>query len=202
MPALTEAYHYGGHMSQNEEKKESVNEAELDMQEEAVAQEAVEKTEEELLEEYRTKLCGSCNVAMEANAVKLRALAEMDNFKKRVQREKEEQARYAAEKVLGDLLPTLDNLDLAIQYGSQAVECQNMMIGVEMTRTMLLDALKKHGLVPVGEAGQEFDPNDHEAVGQEASESVAPGCIVRVMQKGYRLNEHLLRPARVIVASK
>ena len=191
-------------MSQNNEKN-SVNEAELDIQEEAVAEEVketAEKTEEELLEEYRTKLCGSCNVAMEANAVKLRALAEMDNFKKRVQREKEEQARYAAEKVLGDLLPTLDNLDLAIQYGAQAAECQNMMIGVEMTRTMLLDALKKHGLVPVGEAGQEFDPNDHEAVGQEASESVAPGHIVRVMQKGYRLNEHLLRPARVIVASK
>ncbi|MBQ5728188.1 MAG: nucleotide exchange factor GrpE, partial [Mailhella sp.] len=114
-------------MSQNNEKN-SVNEAELDIQEEAVAEEVketAEKTEEELLEEYRTKLCGACNVAMEANAVKLRALAEMDNFKKRVQREKEEQARYAAEKVLGDLLPTLDNLDLAIQYGSQAAECQN-----------------------------------------------------------------------------
>ena len=67
-------------MSQNEEKKESVNEAELDMQEEVQEAEAVEKTEEELLEEYRTKLCGACNVAMEANAVKLRALAEMDNL--------------------------------------------------------------------------------------------------------------------------
>ncbi|MBQ8664623.1 MAG: nucleotide exchange factor GrpE, partial [Mailhella sp.] len=97
----------------------------LDIKDEAVLEEAApaEKTEEELLEEYRTKLCGACNVAMEANAVKLRALAEMDNFKKRVQREKEEQARYAAEKVLGDLLPTLDNLDLAIQYGAQAAEC-------------------------------------------------------------------------------
>ncbi|WP_446424280.1 nucleotide exchange factor GrpE [Mailhella sp.] len=190
------------------EKNASVKDAELDMQEEAVAEEAleaaeaVEKTEEELLEEYRAKLCPSCSVAIEANAVKLRALAEMDNFKKRLQREKEEQARYAAEKVLADLLPTLDNLDLALQYGSQAAECQNMMIGVDMTRTMLLDALKKHGLVPVGEVGQEFDPNDHEAVGQEPSDSVAPGHIVRVMQKGYRLNEHLLRAARVIVASK
>ncbi|MBR3881261.1 MAG: nucleotide exchange factor GrpE [Mailhella sp.] len=189
-------------MSQETEKKETVNEAELDMQEEVVAEERTEKTEEELLEEYRTKLCGSYNVAMEANAVKLRALAEMDNFKKRLQREKEEQARYASEKVLSDLLPTLDNLDLAIQYGGQSAECQNMMIGVEMTRTMLLDALKKHGLVPVGEVGQEFDPNFHEAVGQEPSEDVASGHIVRVMQKGYSLNEHLLRAARVIVASK
>ena len=192
-------------MSQ-EEYKEDVKESELDMQGESAAEvcdaEAVEKTEEEILEDCRARLCASCNVALEAKAVKLSALAEMDNYKKRIQREKEEQSRYAAEKVLADLLPTLDNLDLALQYGSQSPECQNMMIGVEMTRTMLLDALKKHGLVPVGEAGQEFDPNDHEAVGQEPSDSVAPGHIVRVMQKGYRLNEHLLRPARVIVASK
>ena len=75
-----------------------------------------------------------------------------------------------------------------------------MMVGVEMTRTMLLDALKKHGLVPVGTAGEAFDPNNHEAVGQEEAEGVDSGCIVRVMQKGYRLNDHLLRPARVIVA--
>ena len=71
-----------------------------------------------------------------------------------------------------------------------------------MTRTMLLEVLKKHGLVAVGAVGQEFDPNDHEAVGQEPAEGVEPGHIIRVMQKGYRLNDHLLRPARVIVAAR
>ena len=190
-------------MSQEFENKEKLNEEpELEAPEQTPAEDAPvqEKTEEEQLEECRARLCAACNVAAEANAVKLRALAEMDNFKKRVQREKEEQARYAAEKVLADLLPTLDNLDLALQYGGQSEESRNMMVGVEMTRTMLLDALKKHGLVPVGEAGQAFDPKDHEAVGQEEAEGVEPGCIVRVMQKGYRLNDHLLRPARVIVA--
>lgn len=102
--------------------------------------------------------------------------------------------------MLADLLPTLDNLDLALQYGGQSEESRNMMVGVEMTRTMLLDVLKKHGLVPVGQVGQAFDPNDHEAVGQEEAEGMEPGLIVRIMQKGYRLNEHLLRPARVIVS--
>ncbi len=190
-------------MSQEFEHKDAVNEeAELENRDQTPENEVPvpEKSEEEQLEECRARLCAACNVAAEANAVKLRALAEMDNFKKRVQREKEEQARYAAEKVLADLLPTLDNLDLALQYGGQSEESRNMMVGVEMTRSMLLDALKKHGLVPVGEAGQPFDPNDHEAVGQEEVEDVDPGCIVRVMQKGYRLNDHLLRPARVIVA--
>lgn len=189
-------------MSQEFEEKENAPQAELDTQEHAADVVSEEVTEEQKLEECRARLCAACNVAAEAEAVKLRALAEMDNFKKRVQREKEEQARYAGEKVLADLLPTLDNLDLALQYGGQSAECQNMMIGVEMTRTMLLDSLKKHGLVPVGEAGQEFDPNDHEAVGQEASADVEPGHIIRVMQKGYRLNDRLIRPARVIVASK
>lgn len=190
-------------MSQECEHNDAVaEEAELESREQNREEEAParEKTEEDMLEECRAKLCAACNVAAEANAVKLRALAEMDNFKKRVQREKEEQARYAAEKVLADLLPTLDNLDLALQYGGQSEESRNMMVGVEMTRTMLLDALRKHGLVPVGEVGQPFDPNDHEAVGQEEAEGMEAGHIVRVMQKGYRLNEHLLRPARVIVS--
>ena len=188
-------------MSQENEKIEAAPEVDIDMAPES-APEETEKTEEQKLEEYRVKLCAACDTAAEANAVKLRALAEMDNFKKRVQREKEEQARYAAEKILADLLPTLDNLDLALQYGGQSEECRNMMAGVEMTRSMLLHVLKKHGLTPVGEPGQEFDPNDHEAVGQEASDDVDSGHILRVMQKGYRLNEHLLRPARVIVAAR
>jgi len=157
------------------------------------------KSDSDLLEECRAELEA---VKAEASTIRLRALAEMENFKKRLQREKDEQVKYAAEKVLGDLLPTLDNFDLALQYGSQSEECRNMMVGVEMTRAMLLEALKKHGLLPVGEPGQEFDPNDHEAVGQEESDTVAAGAIIRVMQKGYRLGDRLLRPARVIVASR
>lgn len=159
-----------------------------------------EPSPEQLIQEYKAKLDAAAETVKEAEAVKLRCLAEMDNYKKRLQREKEEQAVYAAEKVLVDLLPTLDNLDLALQYGSDAPECKAMLVGVEMTRTMLLDALKKHGLVSVGEAGQKFDPNDHEAVGQEVSETSEAGHILRVMQKGYRLGNRLLRPARVIVA--
>ncbi len=192
-------------MSQENKENIPVTEAELDTTPENApgkTPDEVPKTEEEILEECRAKLCPTCNVAAEAQVVKLRALAEMENFKKRLQREKDEQARYATEMVLADLLPTLDNFDLALQYGVQSEECRSMMMGMEMTRTMLLAVLKEHSLVPVGEVGQEFDPNLHEAVGQEASEHTDPGHIVKVMQKGYRLGERLLRPARVIVASK
>lgn len=155
--------------------------------------------EEQAVSEYKEKLVAALH---EAEEVKLRCLAEMDNYKKRLQREKEEQAAYAAEKILTDILPTLDNFDLALQYGAQAPEaCKDMLVGLEMTRGMLLDVLKKHGLSPVGEVGQPFDPNDHEAVSNETDSGVEQGRITRVLQKGYRLGSRLLRPARVIVAA-
>jgi len=183
-----------------EKEMEKPAENEQALTEENAAEEVTEPTEEQKDEECRNRICPSCAVFAEANAVRLRSLAEMDNFKKRVQKEKEEQAKYASEKVLSDLLPTLDNLDLALQYASP--ECQAMMEGVRMTRVMLAEALKKHGLSEVGKEGEAFDPQSHEAVGMEKADDDKAGQILRVMQKGYVLNGRLLRPARVIVASK
>lgn len=158
--------------------------------------------DEELLESYKQRICPSCDVAGEAEEVRLRALAEMENFKKRLQREKDEQMRYATESVLGDLLPTLDNLDLALQYGSRSEACKDMLTGVDMTRKLLLDAVKRHGLEPVGAVGEEFNPELHEAIGQEENPEQEAGRILHVMQKGYRLKERLLRPAKVIVNAR
>ena len=158
--------------------------------------------DEEFLENCRQRLCPSCEVAAQAEETRLRALAEMENFKKRLQREKDEQARYATESVLADLLPTLDNLDLALQYGSRSEACKDMLTGVEMTHKLLLEAVKRHGLEPVGEPGEEFNPALHEAIGQEESPEHDAGHILRVMQKGYTLKERLLRPAKVIVSAR
>lgn len=158
--------------------------------------------DEEFLESCRQRLCPSCDVAAGAEEVRLRALAEMENFKKRLQREKDEQARYATESVLGDLLPTLDNLDLALQYGSRSEACKDMLTGVEMTHKLLLEAVRRHGLEPVGEPGEEFNPALHEAIGQEESPEHEAGRVLRVMQKGYTLKERLLRPAKVIVSAR
>ena len=146
------------------------------------------------------QICPTCDTGWEAEETRLRALAEMDNFKKRLQRERDEQVRYAAENVLADLLPTLDNLDLALQYGSRVEACKDMLTGVEMTRKLLLDALKNHGLEVVGREGDPFNPEHHEAMGQEESAEMDNGHILRVMQKGYKLRERLLRPAKVIVS--
>ena len=131
--------------------------------------------------------------------MRLRTAAEMENFKKRLTREHEEQMRYASEKVLGDLLPTLDNLDLALRYGSKHEACKDMLQGVAMTHKLLLDAVEKHGLKPLGEEGEEFDPNVHEAVGFEDRPDFAPNSVARVLQRGFKLGDRLLRPAKVMV---
>lgn len=130
---------------------------------------------------------------------RLRMAAEMDNFRKRLTREHQEQMRYSAEKVLAELLPALDNLDLAIQYGSSHEACKDMMQGIEMTRRQLLEAVGKSGLVSVGERGEEFDPAIHEAIGMEASPDLPRGSVSRVLQRGYKLNDRLMRPAKVMV---
>lgn len=135
----------------------------------------------------------------ELNELRLRNAAEMDNFKKRLTREHDEQMRYAAEKVLGDLLPTLDNLDLALRYGSKSEACKDMLQGVAMTHKLLLEAVEKHGLKPMGEEGEEFDPNVHEAVGFEDRPDFAPNSVARVLQRGFKLGDRLLRPAKVMV---
>lgn len=135
----------------------------------------------------------------EQEEMRLRMAAEMDNFQKRLKREHEEQVRYASESVLSDLLPSLDNLDLALQYGSTSEVCKDMMQGIAMTRKLLLEATSKHGLCPIGEEGEEFNPALHEAVGFDARPELAPGSVARVLQRGYKLGDRLLRPAKVMV---
>jgi molecular chaperone GrpE len=168
---------------------------------------AAEDTAREDLTENAEPLFGARNEIQkleeryqsEMTELRLRAAAEMDNFKKRLTREHEEKMRFAAEKVLGDLLPTLDNFDLALQYGSRDAACQDMLQGLARTRQLMLDAIAKHGLVPVGGEGQPFDPTIHEAIGFEQNMDYAPNSIARVLQNGYTLNGRLLRPAKVMV---
>lgn len=162
----------------------------------AEAEQAVPENLEGLCREH---VCPNCTEKRDADDARLRAAAEMDNFKKRLKREHEEQIRYAAEKVMHDLLPTLDNLDLALQYGSKDEACKDMLQGVAMTRKLLLEAVARHGLTPVGEAGEAFTPELHEAVGFDTEADVEAGAVARVLQSGYKLGERLLRPAKVMI---
>lgn len=158
-------------------------------------------TPEELRALCEEKVCATCDKKAEADDVRMRALAEMENFKKRLQRERDEQARYATEAVLSDLLPTLDNLDLALQYGANQEACKDMLLGVEMTRKLLLDSVQRHGLEQVGVPGEAFSPEVHEAIGTDVRHDMAAGMVSKVLQRGYKLKDRLLRPAKVTVTA-
>lgn len=150
----------------------------------------------------KERVCPNCPSGREADEARLRALAEVDNIRKRMLREKEESVRFAASNVLTDILPSLDNLDLALEHAKGKEACLDFFIGVEMTKKLMLDALKRHGLEPIGSVGEEFDPAVHEAVGMNADPNVDNGAICTILNKGYKLHERLLRPARVVVCKK
>lgn len=157
---------------------------------------------EELVKICEEKICPDCEQLKEKEEKVLRILAEAENLKKRLQREKEDFCKFAIAGFLEELLPVLDNLELALSHGKEQKECSSLHQGVEMTLKIFRDILKKHGLTPVGEIGEKFDPNIHEAMAQEEREDMEEGCVAQMYQRGYKLHDRLLRPAKVIVSKK
>lgn len=130
----------------------------------------------------------------------LRQVAELENFKKRTTREKEEALRFANELLIRDLLPVVDNLERAVAHAKGGGNGKLLVDGVEMVLKGLCDILSKYGLVQISAVGQPFDPEKHEAMAQVESETHEPNTIVEEHHKGYLLQEKLLRPALVSVA--
>jgi len=134
----------------------------------------------------------------------LRTAADLENFKKRAARERQEATRFANASLLEKLIPALDNFDMALAAANNAEgnTVESLKTGIAMIHTQLKSALAEAGLEEINAQDQPFDPNLHEAVSQEESEDVPEGHVVRQLRKGYRLRERLLRPASVIVARK
>lgn len=129
--------------------------------------------------------------------------AEMDNYRKRMEREKENLLKYGNERVLSDLLQVVDNFERTIEMlkFDQDQKMKNVVTGLDMVTKQFLDTLAKHGLTVVESVGKEFDPNFHEAMAQEYKEGAKPNEVIKEFQKGYILNGRLIRPAKVVVAS-
>jgi len=130
----------------------------------------------------------------------LRMAAEFDNYKKRMVREQETAFKYAEEGLLKELLPSLDNLERALAHQNLSDEVKSMREGVDLTLKALLAATAKFGLTPIDSVGQPFDPNLHEALAMEVSETLPPQSVVREFEKGYFYKDRLLRAAKVVVA--
>lgn len=127
----------------------------------------------------------------------LRERAELDNQRKRLVREVEQARRFANERLLGDLLPVLDSLEAGLLIAGDEGKVRE---GMDLTLRQLLRVAEANGLVPVDPRGASFNPEHHQAVSTTASTEHASGMVVQVFQKGYLLNDRLLRPALVVVA--
>ena len=130
----------------------------------------------------------------------LRAVADFDNYRKRIERERRELSEYAAADVLLELLPIIDNFERALQAPAGGDE--PFKKGVELIHKQMLDLLRKRGVTLIDALGADFDPNVHQAVIHEPSDEHREGEVMQELQRGYKLGDRLLRPAMVKVAKR
>jgi molecular chaperone GrpE len=128
----------------------------------------------------------------------LRVLADVENQRKRMARDAEQARRYATERLIGDLLPVADALEAGLRAGGD--DAARLREGIELTHRQFAKALEAHGLVTLDPTGQRFDPDLHQAMSMVDAPGQQPGTVVAVLQKGYQLNDRLIRPALVQVA--
>ena len=184
-------------MSKKDDKKH--NSPQPDPEEQQAPEETVEESVmEPVPHDQYAAVVEELAALREAN---LRVIAESENFKKRLTREKEEHCKFAAAGVLEDIVPVIDNLELALSHGRNNEACKDLVTGVDMTLRIFESTLEKHGLKSVGQVGETFDPAFHEAMGQEKRDDMKPGQVSQLLQRGYMLKERLLRPAKVMVSA-
>ena len=132
----------------------------------------------------------------------LRSQAEMENMKKRFQKDRQELIKYGNEALTKQLLPVADNLEKALAHAEDKTAFEALREGVDLTLKGLMNVLEKAGVEEVKAVGATFDPNFHEAVSEQEDDGAAPGTVLMELQKGYLLNQRLIRPAMVIVNKK
>lgn len=150
--------------------------------------------------ELESRLSASQQEATKNWDLYLRTRADLENYRKRAQREKEDLGRFANENLLRELLPVLDNLERAVAHAQESGGDGNLLAGVEMTMGQLRKVFDQFGVTPVEALGKPFDPAHHEAMGQVESAEFPAGSVAQELQKGYLLNQRLLRPALVMVS--
>jgi molecular chaperone GrpE len=151
--------------------------------------------------ELRQKLEEKTKEAEENYARLLRLAADMENLKKRQERERADLLQFANENLVKELLPVVDNLERALDHGRQLEAPKALLEGIEMVYQGFLKVLDRFGVTAHDSLGQQFDPAFHNAMMQEEAPDVPDGSVIKELQKGYLMNQRLLRPAMVVVAS-
>lgn len=130
----------------------------------------------------------------------LRAAADLENYKKRAQKEKDEVQKFGSEKLLKDLLPVFDNFDRALEHANSASDFESFKKGVQMIRKQFEDSLGKHGVKSFSAKGEVFDPTRHEAMSAAETTDLPPNHVFSEVLRGFTLNDRLVRPALVVVS--
>ena len=190
---------------ETEQKKEAENQtAEAEKTEaaegEAKAETAEEKAEEkkELTPEEKIEQLEKENAELKDQL--LRRAADFDNYRKRMMKEKQETFDYANANLLGDLLDSLDNFDRTLDAAATAKDVKSVTDGIKMINKSLVKMLEdKYGLVSFGKEGDEFNPDEHEAIGRTEDEKAKKETLMQVYLKGYKLKEKIIRHAKVMV---
>jgi len=129
----------------------------------------------------------------------VRLRADFDNFRRRVDLDKQASEKYRAQHLITNLLPAIDNFERALQMASEDEQTKQLLQGMEMVYRNILEALKKEGVEPIEALGKEFDPHYHQAIMQAQEEDVESNIIVEEFQKGYILKDRVIRPSMVKV---
>ncbi|PXA05513.1 nucleotide exchange factor GrpE [Coraliomargarita sinensis] len=180
---------------ETEEFEETSAAAEVEVEPEAAAEEA-SAAEPELSELEKAQA-----EAAEMKARYLRSVADLENYRKRMGREKQDIIRSAAAGVIEELLPVLDTMKLGLQAAENHPEAKDVTIGFKMVDDQLKKTLAEQGLEELIPDGERFDPNLHECVAHQPSDEVEEDHVIETARAGYRLNDRLIRAANVIVSS-
>lgn len=179
-----------------QEKEILEEEVTEEVQEEAASEtEAVEEAAEEVLDPEKL----AADLA-ELNQRFLRTAADFENYKRRTAQEKDDLLKYSNAKLMGELLPVLDNFQLALRTPGESQEAQNVIKGVEMIYRQMVQALEQAGMTKIEAVGQPFNPNLHEAIMQVDDDTVPEDTVVEELRAGYMLKERVIRPSMVKVS--
>jgi len=156
---------------------------------------------DDIMKEMEAKIEAAAQEAKDNHDRLLRVSADFENYKKRSAREMEGLRKFANESLIKEMLPVVDNLERAIDSSNNNGGTKNSIVeGVDMTLMEILKILEKFGVKPIESLGETFDPGFHEAVMQQESEDHAENTVLQEFQKGYMINDRLLRPAMVVVS--
>ena len=175
-----------------------MTEQEKEILEEEMTEDVQEETAEETAEVLDPEKLAA-DLA-ELNQRFLRTAADFENYKRRTAQEKDDLLKYSNAKLMAELLPVLDNFQLALKSPAESVEAQNVVKGVEMIYRQMLQTLEAAGMAKIEAVGQPFDPNLHEAIMQVDDDTVPEDTVVEELRAGYMLKERVIRPSMVKVS--